>query len=240
MQRSAIRLGISTVLGMSLSAAAQAAPCVSGSVADYLALGATGCSVGAVQFRDFTLPAILGPATPVDAAVVTLAPLFTPTGVGLSLLSTLAAGAGSFLELRLGFNASVATGAITRARIDLGGASATGDGVTTLIEDLCVGSAFDDPGNLACIGSTSTLVTVATEGFTQDSDALDLAPEVKTLGVVADLGVDGGLGGASTFTAGTLLFSTVPLPSTLALLGLGALGLGTLTRKRPQGALQVA
>jgi hypothetical protein len=229
-----IRSGIGAAFLLSAASAVQAVPCASASLADYLALGPGGCSVGSIEFTDFSLPAILGPASPIAPASVTIAPILGPTAVGLSLQSTQAVGAGTFLELRIGFNAAATSGTIGNVQLGLLGATATGDGVTTLLEDLCLGAEFTDPTNLTCASATDTLITLATDGLTIATDTRDLVPGQTNLGVVADIGVDGGLGGAASFTAGNLLFAAaqVPSPPTLALLGLGAFMLSAALRRK--------
>lgn len=232
MKRQWVRAALGAALFVSTATAARAAPCVAAGLADYLALGPAGCSIGSLEFSDFSLPSILGAAVPIDAAGVALTPLAGPGGRGFAVASTQAAGSGDFLQLRFGFNVVATSGRIGRARVELAGAQAGGDGVTTLLEDLCIGAQFSDPTNLVCGATPATLVTLVADGTAITTDALDLLPPDPQLGVVADLGVDGGLSGSASFTAGNLLFTVVPLPSTLALLGFGAFGFVAMSRVR--------
>jgi hypothetical protein len=215
---------------------AQALPCASAPLADYLALGAGGCSVGGLTLANFTLPDVLSPAaTAIDPDDVTLAPVTGATGSGLNLTfdPIASAGAGTFLALRLGFDV-LATG-ITGAYAALLAPVALGDAAVTLVEDLCSGSGFTDPTNLVCPGLTSNLIAVAIDGFADNPVTAGLGP-VDLLGVVAEIGVDGGLTGAAALAGAEVRFvqagaAVVPAPSTLALLALAA-GLGAFCRGR--------
>jgi hypothetical protein len=224
------RWAASLLLGMGAAAGAHAAPCIAQQLDAYLALGSAGCEVGALRFSEFSAVDVLGPASPVDPATVALTPVAGPLGSGFALSfaagpsAGLAAGPGEFSSLRVGFN--VRASGLNAAYGALTGPTASGDGVATLLEDFCLGTAFADPANLACATAAGpTLVAIATELFTDPAMTLALPP-VDFLGVVADIGVDGGLTGTSAIAGAELRFlaaGAVPTPPMMLLLLFGLL-----------------
>ena len=226
------------VLLMLAAGAARALPCASASLADYLALGPGGCTVGGLTFSSFSLPDVLSPsATPIDPSVIAVAPVASAAGTGLQLAfaPAQAASAGQFLDLRLGFD--VLGSGITGAHAALLGPVAIGDAAVTLVEDLCLGASFADPVNLLCPATTQTLIAIAIDGFADNP--VNAAFGAQGLaGVVAEIGIDAGLAGSAALTGAELRFlsaaAAVPVPSSLWLLAIAALaasGAGGLRRK---------
>jgi hypothetical protein len=143
-----------------------------------------------------------------------------------ALLFTLdaAAPAGVWLDTLVQFFVSTPLGVtIESATATMSGASASGDGVVTLIEDLCFGDAFVlGPGT--CFASSTSLILFATELDALLADAAAV-PSVTLLGVVADFGIDGGLAGSASLGSVLLSFATTatapePPANALALLAL--------------------
>lgn len=207
--------------------AAHAAPCVAQPLNAYLALGPGGCSVDGITFSDFSLPAILSPgATPVDPDAVSITPVSSAAGSGFALsfgpTAPLSAGANELRSLRFGFNAAAA--GLSGAFGALLEPNAVGDAAITLVEDLCLGTPFDDPTDLLCSAATVNLVAIAIEGFS-DNPVTTAFAAVDLLGVVADIGVDGGPTGSASLAGAELRFlaealAAVPAPSSLSLLGI--------------------
>jgi hypothetical protein len=205
----------------------------------YLALGPGGCSVDAISFTDFSLLAVLTPgATPVDPAAVSIAPISSASGTGFALsfgpTAPLSAGAGEFFSLRLGFNAAAA--GISGAFGALLEPIALGDAAITLVEDLCLGAPFDDPTNLVCSPSVANLIAIAIEGFSDNPVSMALGP-ANLVGVVTDIGVDGGPTGSASLAGAELRFiadagAAVPAPSSLALLGIALCAFAARRRAR--------
>jgi hypothetical protein len=222
--RSVLRCVIAFVLMVGFGSA-RALPCAAGSLADYLALGSGGCTIGGLAFTDFTLPSVLSPtATPVDPDAVSIAPVSSAPGTGLQLAFTPAqsAGAGEFLALRVGFN--VQGSGIAGAYAALLEPLAIGDAAVTLVEDLCPGAPFSDPTNLVCAGSTQNLIAIAIESFADNPVSGPVGP-FSLAGVVAEIGIDGGLAGNAALAGAELRFlaaAAVPLPSVLVLLAIAA------------------
>jgi hypothetical protein len=239
--RSELRYLVALVLVLGC-ASARALPCASASLGDYLALGAGGCTVGGLTFSGFSLPDVLSPmASAIDPGVVAVAPVSGAQGSGLQLRfdPVQSAGTGEFLALRLGFD--VQGSGITGAQAALLGPVAIGDAAITLVEDVCLGASFADPVNLVCAGATQSLAAIAIESFVDNPVGAPIGP-LDLAGVVAEIGIDGGLAGSALLAGAELRFlqaAAVPLPSSLSLLALAALT-AALTcaarRKSPRAA----
>ena len=216
---------------------ASAAACVPGTLADYFAL-ATGCSIGSALFSDFTAESIPFGADAIDPTDVGVVPFSAPGTVGLDfVLDVTSAGEDQgavFLDTAFSYLVTGAT--IGGAGLTMDGATAFDLGTVTALEQLCHGGAFTAS---ACAGSTESLITFLIGGVDSDFDeALTLTPAEATLGVLNDIGMDGG-GALAGFvrnsftlsdTTGTTTSGNVPEPAVTGLLLTGLYGL--LRRRR--------
>lgn len=180
-----------------IAVAAHAAPCASQSLADYLALGAGGCTVSDVTFSDFSEGFPLPPgAVSIDVDSVVLTPVTGPGGTGFSIDTTapIVAGPGDLLSLWFGFRVSGGSGFVGNA-ITLGPPTVTGDGAITLVADVCRDGSFIAP-SFGCLGSPEVEIAFAIEGDSglADSDAFAVS---SFFDVFVDLVIDGGLGGSA-------------------------------------------
>jgi hypothetical protein len=224
---------LSTLLVFGLSARSQAAPlCTDGSLSDYLALGS--CSIGSTTFSNFALvtPLPFG-ATPIPTNQVTVTPFSSSTAVGFQFLFDVSSAAGLLNELLFGYQ--VSGPGFTAANLGLSGASATGDGGVTTVQDVCVGGAFD-PGTLNnCTGTQDANIVFQIDGDQGLSSAVLFASTLG-LGIVNDIAVDGGLGGsaslAGSVTNSFTLTTPVPEPTTGVLI---ITGMAWLLRSRRRG-----
>jgi hypothetical protein len=212
--------------------AAVSAPCSSGSLADYIALGSSGCTIGAASFSDFAALPVPAAATPIAPTAVIVLPFEAgPDEPGLRFLVDVSASASEFLDVAIGYLVSAPS--LVRATLALEDTAVTGDGVVTAIEDLCFGGPFAG-GPLGCTGASSdTLIAFDVGDDAELAVGLDFGP-VAALGVVTDLGVDGGLGGSAALSAATNRF-LVPEPTTAVLLAAGALALALARRTALRG-----
>jgi hypothetical protein len=210
-----------------LCGAAHAAPCMTGSLVDYLGLGSTGCTIGSAQFSDFSLPVVANADDPIAPSAVQVVPAQDAGGAGFTFLFDQDAVAGESFGLRVGYLAAGLPGfAFTAAMSSLLGAP-TGDGSVGLFTDLCLGSGFSNPDTLACGGTPDSNVIVGS-GTTASAFAF-----ASPIGVVGEVFVDGGFAGAASLASADLRFAVaaVPEPGIYALLAIG-LGAAALARRR--------
>ena len=226
--RIALLLVVAVLSVSTLSGPALGAPCASGTLQDYIDLGA-GCTIGAVTFSNFTELAPPIGATAISPAAIGVTPLASASNPGLLLALDITVTAGQFLDAFFGFQVS---DTLTGASLVMAGASATGDGAVTVIEDLCRGATFS---GVVCPGDSSTQIVFATEVDSDTAEATSF-PGVGLLGVLADIGVDGGPTGSAELATVTLRFETgaaaVAEPSSLVLLPLAMLA-AWLRRRAP-------
>ena len=136
-----------------LPAAAFATPCIPGSLASYVALGAAGCNIGTAQFSDFRdLPLQGGAAALPDSAT-----LVNPVDAGhpgFRFDVNGQAGADMLLERVIGY--SLSGPGFGGNDVSLTGSDVTFDGAVTVIEHRCLGAAFG-PGQF-CSGVSDSPV----------------------------------------------------------------------------------
>lgn len=216
----------SIVLG---STSAAAAPCAVGTLASYIALGATGCTVGAASFEAFSVVDVPFGSTEVSPADVLVTPLASPTP-GLTFQFDLDAAAGDLFEILVAYEVSAPVG-LRGVNLAIEGSSATGDGVVTAVEDLCLGGSFGSGSVIGCDGIPETLIVFDIDVERDVVEELFFAP-VSSIGVVKDIAVDGGLEGTAALASASNAFHLVPEPSSVSLLSAGALGLASWRRLR--------
>jgi len=213
-----------------LSGRSQAAPlCGADSLTNYLSLGS--CSIGGATFSNFALvtPLPTG-ANAVSTNSVIVLPFSTTTSVGFQFLFDITSTSFQLNELLFGYLASAA--GFTDATLSIPGATASGDGVVTAIQDLCIGGAFTTGSLAGCSATQDANVAFAIDGDQSLSETLSFA-SVPLLGIVNDIAADGGLNGnaalAGGFTNSFTVTSPVPEPATV---GLVFTGLAWMLRSR--------
>jgi hypothetical protein len=205
------------------SVAAFGAPCVSGTLQSYIALGASGCQAGAVQFSNFVIAPGQAIATPIGPSSITVAPGGTQYNPLLLFTLNSTAIAGQIFEAFTRFTAS---GLLTGASITLNSPTVAGDGAVTGILDVCAGGTFTGSAPSGCSGTARTALALATVSDTILSDQVAF-PLSNSVDSFVDLTVDGGLSGRAVLPSASVGFTAVPEPSALLLVaaGLGILGL---------------
>lgn len=215
------------LLSLLVPGAVSAAPCLPGSFADYLALGASGCELGPVAVASFSVEPGQSFASPIDPATVQV----TPGGSAGTLTLGFAASATAGELLELFFRMQVTAPALVAAGIAIASQSVSGDGVVTATQDLCPDGLFSGNAPIGCSSTPETLITFATE-----SDAL-LSADVGLAGaafldVFTDVAIDGGLAGSAGLGTVTLTFVPEPASGTLVAVGLALVALYR-ARRRP-------
>jgi hypothetical protein len=218
-----------------------AAPCTPGTLASYIALGSTGCTVGNDTFFNFQLinDNASGGATMVTAADINVQGMgpagtmgassqnsFLPQDIGVDFDTALwAVTAGQSQDDDISFDVSVGTGAvdITDAGVDQI-SNTVPNGTASVTEKGCSGLVFPCASTWGVDTNDSTFV----------SDTIFSA--TGTLSVEKDIALVGGTGSAGlSNVADVFSTSEVPEPRALSfLLGLGLVA-GFVFRKKFQG-----
>ena len=149
-------------------------------------------------------------------------PFRTASGVGFQFLFDVTSTAFQLNELLFGYFASAP--GFTDVTLSMPGASATGDGVVTAVQDVCIGGAFTAGSVAGCPTSQDANIAFAIDGDQSLSETLSFA-STPLLGIINDIAVDGGLGGNAALAGGitnTFTVATpVPEPTTVTLLAAG-------------------
>jgi hypothetical protein len=203
---------------------AQAASCVTGTVASYVALGAGGCSVDGLTFSNINVSAsgvTLGNIIPYLSA-----PEF---GLTVQIVGNVAGGTSASGDVLWSYNVSgnFINDAFLQA---IGGTGVPpGNGSFAATESLTSGNTLI--ASLTCSGLGSAVCT----------DAKTFA-NIATLTANKDLTIAGGsiTGTFENVSALTNAFSTVPIPGALPLFATGIVGLWAVGRKRKKQKLESA
>ncbi len=204
------------VLGalLTVSSGAFAAPCVSGSLQDYINLGAGGCQLGTLFISGVLPEPGQNTATTINAAQVQVATGGSP--LMPTLLFTLNKTATSNQIFESFFRFNVSGPLLAASSIALNSPVATGDGVVTATEDVCPGGSFSGNAPSGCAKAAS-LVAFATASGSQLSDSASFA-STNMLDVFVDLTADGGPSGTAVFNSATVSFTATPEPSAALLM----------------------
>ena len=220
------RLMAAAVLALG-AAQAQAAPCISGTLADYVSLGS--CEIGSNTASGFeALTTVPGGSTLVAAANVLVTPVFgSSLGFGFDFGLSLGTAPALFLDFLVGYRV---TGNDYVGASLLADGVPSGDGVLTAIADLCLDGAF--PAGIGSCTATAAgpLVVAQLAGDPAQMDQLAFGP-AGAIAVITDVGIDTGTTGDTSLVSVGNRFAiapaavSAPAPLALLLAGLGGLAL---------------
>ncbi len=201
--------------------AAPISPCISGTLASYVASGSNGCSVGDLVLNGFQiLPAASTVIMPSSVTVV-------PGMGGLQFNFNKTANTGQVFESNFGFNVSSLTGlSITGETFGLGMSSAVLDGGVAGISMACSG-ALSSMGTCLTSPAGRNLGVFALDGLSQTSDQISFVG-TPALGVTLDVSADGGTLGMAVLGNSSVRFTeaaSVPEPATMGMFAVALSGL---------------
>lgn len=201
------------------------APCLPGTLQDYIGLAA-GCEAGDVLLNNFEVAPGQAVGSPIAPSDIQIVPGGTPIVPSLMFVVNQAALGGEVFGALIRFTASA--GLLGGAAIWLDGAAA-GDGAVVGILDVCAGGSFPGAEPVGCSGTPAVAIAAITASDVF-SDSLTAANSF--FDVFVDLSVDGGLGGSASLVSATVSITSVPEPAT-GLLIAAALGvIGVLRTRR--------
>lgn len=221
-----------------LSPALFAAPCATGTLADYEMLAS--CEIGDLTFANFdSLDDLPAGATPLPSTAITVTPFLLLGDAALTLTFDATSQVGESRSALIRFQVLPGLGfSLTGARLSMV-SSVAGDAIAIVVEDLCADGAFGALPPGGCTGTPDALITAMTD-LISDID-VGTTFSATSLDVTVNPIVDGGFSGSATLSSATLLFLTnatpgaVPEPSTL-LLAAAVLLFAALARRRRSAA----
>lgn len=207
------------VLGLVLSPALKASgignaqPCAAGTLADYIALQSTGCSVGLIVLRDFSFDVISATGEPVIAGPndVSVIPVPGAGEYGLTYSSPVfAVTAGQSVSYLLNYTIDPSPPIIRGLNLTLSTQSPVAPGVASISEEACIGAGFI---GALCPAGTPMSLDVFDNGVTSSLGAfLEFAP-VGVVGITTTISLDASQGGSADFENFTGSATVVPEPS---------------------------
>ena len=204
-------------------------PCVAGSLADYVSLGAGGCTIGGNTVSSFTVLSGITGATELAPGTVSIQPFGGTADPELAFTVSESVQTPPLLETI--FTYEISGNPYTQSEIDLSNSSETVDGAVTDIQNICEDGNFGSDGVTGCTGLSTSLLTL--DGI-QNTDSTALSA-LSFLSVTDDFTLDPGTAGSASggvFTDQFTAATTVPEPNLTVLLGALTLALAAIRKRR--------
>ena len=170
-----------------------AAPCVPGTLASYIALGAGGCTIGSSVLANFTQGSALNGAVNIPLAGLDVFPAGGAANPGIVVTGNISAGNGQVFSALI--NYTITGNTYTNDTITLSNTTATGNGGVTDIQNFCVNGNFQAPSFASGCpmgqGSGSPLVVIGNGSETASVTA-------TSLGITHNLEIDSGNTGTAS------------------------------------------
>ncbi len=187
-------------LALSFVIPAQAAPtCVTGTAADYVALGAGGCQQDNLLFSNFIYLATGNPAAlaiPATSVLINPIPTLFNEGLGFQITSGwVATSPASFVDSVLQYSISTINQSrdLTGLAVNFNG-TATGSGLASISENYCVGGT----STVGCSGLQNIFAQVGSGGGSLSNSTTFTG--VPQLAVSKDINVNAGISGTATIS----------------------------------------
>jgi hypothetical protein len=194
-----------------------AATCTSGTLASYLALGSSGCTIGNDVLSNFQTLAGQTGATEIATNAVVVTPGGGTSSPSLTFTTTQSVSTGGLVESIFTYQLSAPS--FISASLALSNSSETVDGGVTDIENFCAGGTFGPDGVDGCTGTAGSLL--ALDGV-QNSDTSPLGP-ASFVNVTNDFTLSGGTAGSAAGGIFADSFTATPEPASLFMAALGIL-----------------
>lgn len=208
------------------SAPAFGSPCVSGTLASYIALP-TGCTIGLFTFQNFafTIPLNVGVLTPLTASDIAVSVVPTAGFSGLSYAAAYSAIGSQAITYEIDWAIDPPPPILHAFELDMFTNTPVAPGTADITSSLCVGALFV---GVTCSG-TATSVTVFHHGSAGSmvNNLVTFAPN-NILGIHTSIALDGHTTGSSSFTS----FSASSVPEPATWLGVGGGLLMVFLRRR--------
>jgi hypothetical protein len=208
---------------------AYADPCAAGSLATYVTLGATGCTIGTNTVSSFSVLTGFTGATELSPGTVSITPLGGAANPELQF--TVNDSVDALPALETIFTYKISGNPYTQSQIDLSNSSETGEGAVTDLQNICEDGSFGPDGVDGCPGTSDSLLTL--DGVI-NTDSTPLSA-LSFLSVTDDFTLDPGPAGSATggvFTDQFTATTTVPEPKMTILLAALVLTLAATCKRR--------
>jgi len=191
--RSVKQFGLLCLASLGVAQLVSAAPCVPGTLASYIALGAGGCTIGGNVLANFAQGSALNGALNIPLAGLNVFPAGGAFDPGIVVTGNITAGSGQVFSALINYTITGST--YTSDTITLSNTTASGNGAVTDIQNFCLNGDFTAPSFASGCpigeGSGSPLIVIGNGSATASVNA-------TSLGITHNLEIDSGNTGSAS------------------------------------------